>query len=362
MKLDKLNPLVKLTRFDLSRRDLFRGAALGGTAAALGLMGGSGGNSRIPGIKSARAGMGGSGSRVAADPTNLPSPITRTSTTSHSLSLDVVEKDGEIAPGVTAPVMTFGGQIPGPMLRVMEGDTVYLTLNNLSDNAVDHNIDLHAVYGPGGGADDTLISPGQSATIKFKAMYAGCYIYHCAVPDDIACHIAHGMYGLILVEPDGGLPAVDRELYLGQHEYYDSGGMGDCMGTIGLTSDPDYVAINGAAYALTSNLYGPIAANKGETVRIFFGNGGPNRLSSFHPIGNVMKRLWRDGNVTATPEENVQTVPVSPGSAIVTELELPVPGPVKLVDHAISTLFNYGALAVIDVDGTASPDIYEVVE
>ncbi len=344
---------MKIFDTNTTRRRVLQAFALSGLATAFGL----------PSTKVQSAGGGGGGgggTRIAADPTDIPPPITRSTPMTHNISLDVVEKNGVIAPGgITADFMTFGGQVPGPMIRVMVGDTVYLTLNNLSSNALNHNIDLHAVYGPGGGADATLIGPGQSKMIKFKCMYPGCFIYHCAVPNDIDCHIAHGMFGLILVEPVGGLPPVNREFYLGQNEYYNMGMMGGCMGQIRLTSDPDYVTINGAAYALTDNLYGPMQVNKGETARIYFGVGGPNRASSFHPIGNVWSKVWRDGRVTGNPEEYLQTVTVAPGNAVVCELNFPVPGPVKLVDHAISTLFGYGALAIINVSGTPEPDIYD---
>src|SRR5699024_1061241 len=157
--------------------------------------------------------------RIAADPTAIPPPIKRKKPKEVHLEVTSREVTGPIEDGIKYRFMTFDGQVPGPLLRVRQGDTVYLTHKASPDNVMVHNIDLHAVYGTGGGAADTYVAPGQSQTIKFKAMYPGAFVYHCAVPQ-VAYHISAGMYGMILVEPEEGLPEVDHEFYLGQHEIY----------------------------------------------------------------------------------------------------------------------------------------------
>jgi len=273
-----------------------------------------------------------------------------------------MEETAEIEPGVTFDYMTFDGRIPGPMVRVRRGDTVNLTLTNEEGNAMPHNIDFHAVYGPGGGADDTTVSPGESATIEFKAMYPGVFVYHCAVPN-MDHHISAGMFGAILVEPEGGLPEVDRELYFGQNELYTSGQSGeeghhafdfDSM----RKEDPTYVCLNGEAYAFTDNGYGPITVQKGERIRIFHSQGGPNLMSSWHGIGNVWETFYRDGDVVSAPDRYVETAPVAPGSVAIAEIDTPVPGPIKLVDHALSRVVRQGILGIVQVEGEEEPEIF----
>ncbi|WP_181692796.1 copper-containing nitrite reductase [Natronomonas sp. LN261] len=300
--------------------------------------------------------------RIAADPTELPDPVDWNEPRHHEIEMVTTEETAEIEPGVTFDYMTFDGRIPGPMVRVRRGDTVNLTLTNEEGNAMPHNIDFHAVYGPGGGADDTTVSPGESATIEFKAMYPGVHVYHCAVPN-MDHHISAGMFGAILVEPEGGLPEVDRELYFGQHELYTNGQSGeeghhafdfDSM----RKEDPTYVCLNGEAYAFTGNGYGPITVQKGERVRIFHSQGGPNLMSSWHGIGNVWETFYRDGDVVSDPDRYVETAPVAPGSVAIAEIDTPVPGPIKLVDHALSRVVRKGMLGVVQVEGEEEPEIF----
>ena len=145
------------------------------------------------------------GLRLAADPTDLPAPIRRSTPKHHDITITSDEVDGEIEPGVRFSYMTFGGRIPGPMIRVRQGDTVSLTLKH-GKGFLPHNIDLHAVYGPGGGAGATLVGPGESKTVTFQTRYPGAFIYHCAVAGVLDYHISAGMFGMILVEPPEGLP------------------------------------------------------------------------------------------------------------------------------------------------------------
>jgi len=268
--------------------------------------------------------------RIAADPRDVPPPVDWDEPRHHDIEMVTTEETAEIEPGVTFDYMTFDRQVPGPMVRVRRGDTITFTLTNEAESAMPHNMDFHATYGPGGGADDTTIGPGESATIEFKAMYPGVHVYHCAVPN-MDHHISAGMFGAILVEPEGGLPEVDRELYFGQHELYTEGRPGeeghhafdfDTM----RAEDPTYVCLNGEAYAFTGNGRGPVTVDKGERVRIFWANGGPNLMSSWHGIGNVWTNFYRDGDVVSDPDRYVETAPVSPGSVAIAEIDTPVPG------------------------------------
>ncbi|HKK44833.1 MAG TPA: copper-containing nitrite reductase [Balneolaceae bacterium] len=300
--------------------------------------------------------------RVAADPRDIPSPIRRRSPKKHQITLETKEVIGEIEDGVQFKYMTFGGQIPGPMIRVRQGDTVELTLKNNSENTTIHNVDLHAVYGTGGGADGTFCAPGQSQTIKFKTMYPGAFIYHCAVPN-MDMHISSGMFGMIVVEPPEGLPKVDHEFYFGQHEVYTDKKAGEQgmhnfdMDTMA-DENPTYVLLNGEKHAITDNRYGSLKVKRGETARVFFVTGGPNLTSSFHAIGNVFTKAWREGGIVNNPERFLQTCRVAPGSTGVFELEFPVPGTIKLVDHSLSRVIRKGMLGLIKVEGEEQPDIF----
>ncbi len=293
---------------------------------------------------------------VAADPTKIPPPIMRSHSIHHDIVLEARQVEGQLDQGTTFNFMTWNAQVPGPMIRVRQGDTITLTIKSAKHNNRPHNIDIHALYGSGGGSMATFVSPGESKTEKFKCMYPGAFIYHCAVPN-MDEHISSGMFGMILVEPYDGLPKVDREFYFGQHEIYTK----EPFGTSGkVTFDydamakeqPNYVVFNGAVQGISSEWLGAAKAKVGETIRVFMVCGGPNLTSSFHPIGNVWSRCWPQGALANPPLKYVQTQPVAPGSCFIGEMELPVAETIKLVDHALSRVARKGLLAEIDVHQT----------
>ncbi len=269
----------------------------------------------------------------------------------------------EIEPGVTFRFMTYNGQVPGPFIRVREGDTVHLTFRNQKESTEAHNVDFHAIMGPGGGAVATMTEPGEEAHLDFKVTYPGAFIYHCAV-SNMDMHISAGMFGMILVEPKEGLPRVDHEFYLGQHEIYTDkpagmhGHHGFDTGAM-VHEQPTYVVFNGAKYGLSAGRYGPMAVKTGETARVYLVVGGPNLTCSFHPIGNVWRDLWPEGSVRTSPLHYIQTYPVPPGSTAIATLHFPVPGDVKLVDHALSRVVHKGCLAVIHAEGAQVPAIFK---
>lgn len=351
-----------MERMNIGRRALFRLLATG--AAGLGLM-----KVGWPlGLEAAQAAEETPApahplAKVVANPTNIPPPIKRDHPVHHDVTLEAREVIAEIEPGATFRYMTFGGQVPGPLLRIRQGDTVKLTLKNPASNIYLHSVDMHAVYGTGGGSVATTVAPGQSKTEFFKAMYPGAFIYHCAVPE-LDFHISSGMYGLIVVEPPHGLPKVDREFYVGQNEVYTVERFGakgfhrfDSKAMV--REQPTYVLFNGAVNALTPGRFGAMQAKVGETVRVFMVNGGPNLTSSFHPIGNVWTKAWQQGSLASEPTRYVQTSTVAPGSAFVGEMELPVPETIKLVDHALSRVTSQGLLAEIHVAGAENSSVFK---
>jgi nitrite reductase (NO-forming) len=302
---------------------------------------------------------------VAADPTDLPEPIDRDEPRTVEVDLEIEEVVAQIEEGKTFRFLTYDGQVPGPMVRVRQGDRVTVTVENPPDSQMGHNADFHAVYGTGGGSVATTAAPGESNSMEFTAQYPGAYIYHCAVPR-LDYHISAGMFGMIVVEPRGGLPEVDQELYFGQHEVYTSGD-GERLKhdpEAMKREDPTYVLLNGEAYAYSADRYGPLQVDQGETVRVYLVDGGPNLSSNFHLIGNVWSRAYRDGglpedDVESAAERNVQTMTVPPGSCMIGEMETPVPERIHLVDHALSRVRHQGALADVDVRGEERPDLFD---
>ncbi len=299
------------------------------------------------------------GPSIVQKPTDLPGPLSRRPPQHVRIDLEAGELDGQLADGTTYPYMTFNGHIPGPFLRIRVDDTVELHLKNQPTSTLTHSIDLHAVTGPGGGSTLLQVPPGQEKAITFKAIKPGLFVYHCATAM-VAEHITGGMYGLILVEPAKGLAAVDHEYYVMQGELYTRQPFGeygrqDFDRTKLLAETPEYVVLNGAVGALNKTY--PLQAKVGQTVRIFFGVGGPNLLSSFHIIGEHLDRVYQFASLTSPPLTTVQTTVVPPGGATMVELTLEVPGRYLLVDHALSRL-EKGLLGFLEVDGAAQPDLY----
>ncbi len=351
-----------------TRRSFLTAAGIGGTAAIAGCIGAPGTEQSVdqpesepkPSLDEAKSV---DVDRIAADPTDIPDPVDWDEPRHHEVEMTTTERIAEIEPGVTFQYMTFEDRVPGPMVRVRRGDTVEFTIHNPEENSMPHNMDFHAVYGTGGGADASTVAPGETAGFTFRAEYPGVFVYHCAVPN-MDQHISAGMFGAILVEPEDGLPEVDRELYFGQHELYTKGDPGeeghhafdmDAMAA----EEPTYVCLNGEAYAFTENGYGPVTVDKNERVRIFWANGGPNLTSSWHAIGNVWETFYRDGDLVSEPDRYVETAPVVPGSVAAAEIDTPVPGQIKLVDHALSRVVRKGMLGAIKVEGEPEPDIFD---
>lgn len=276
-----------------------------------------------------------------------------------TVEIETVEREGRLADGTAFPYWTFGGKVPGPMLRVRVGDTIAIRLKNHAGSKATHSIDLHAVSGPGGGSDGMQVAPGEEQTFTFRALNPGLYLYHCATPP-VPMHIASGMYGLILVEPEGGLSPVDREFYVVQGEVYAAGKRGT-QGRVAMDyaalehEHPTYVVFNGSFKALTDDL--ELRAQVGERIRIFFGNAGPQLVTSLHLIGEIFDVVHAQG--AAEPSHNVQTTLVPSGGAAWLEFVADVPGRYLLVDHSLFRATDKGALAHLNVEGPPDPAIFD---
>ncbi len=295
---------------------------------------------------------------VLTDPPMVPPPITRTNATKVIVNLEVIEKTMRIADGVMYTFWTFGGTVPGKFIRVREGDFVEFHLKNHPENKLPHNIDLHAVTGPGGGAASSFTAPGHESVFSFTAMNRGLYVYHCATAP-VGMHVANGMYGLIYVQPKEGLPPVDKEYYVFQSDFYTKGAYGAAglqpfSMEKALQELPDYVVFNGSVGSTTGDK--AMTAKVGDKVRLFVGNGGPNMVSSFHVIGEIFDNVYEEGGDRVN--HNVQTTMVPAGGSTITEFVCEVPGTFILVDHSIFRAFNKGAIAMLKVEGAENKTIY----
>ncbi len=350
---------------------------------------------------------------------------------------------GALADGKQYKFWSFNGTVPGPMIRVRLGDTVEFHLTNHADSQFPHNIDIHAVNGPGGGAAVSLVAPGEEKIFRFKTLHPGLYIYQCASPiPSIPAHVANGMYGLLLVEPKHGFPRVDHEFYVFESEFYTQesaeqvlsepkaekkpiepekmeekiepisgekeGFLDSFMNTFfgnsskspeqdkiffqkdlpdtsvntsfdqpvdfpipekkyilelslekGLKEQPDYVVFNGRQGALLRQ--NALRVKVGEKVRIFFGNIGPNGISSFHIIGEIFDQVYLEGAVNGVINRNVQTTLVPSSGATIVEFTIDVPGDYLLVDHSIFRI-DKGAIGLISAVGDDNPEIFESIK
>ena len=295
---------------------------------------------------------------VLTSPPQVPAALNRSAPAKVIVELEVIEQELPISEGVTYTFWTFGGTVPGSFIRVRQGDTVEFHLKNAPDSKMPHNIDLHGVTGPGGGAASSFTAPGHQSQFSFKALNAGLFVYHCATAP-VGMHVANGMYGLILIEPPGGLPKVDKEYYVMQGDFYTVGkyrekGLQAFDMQKAIDEKATYVLFNGSEGALTGDK--AIKAKTGDTVRLFVGNGGPNLVSSFHVIGEIFDKVWFEGGTHF--QENVQTTLIPAGGAAMMDFQVEVPGSYILVDHSIFRAFNKGALAILKVEGPENLAIY----
>jgi nitrite reductase (NO-forming) len=288
---------------------------------------------------------------VQPDP-NAPAPVRRDPTAPavmdgavHDIDLVVEEKQMTVAPGFVAGVWTFGGTVPGPVIRVHLGDLVRIHLKNPITNKLPHSVDFHASMVAWNGPM-TSINPGEEKLYEFRAKYAGVWMYHCGTAPALH-HIANGMYGMMIVEPRGGLAPVDTEFFFVQSEWY-LGAQGQPVSLTKASAgapSPDFVVFNGVA-----NQYkdGPIPIATGKTVRLFILDAGPNVDSSFHIVGTIFSRVIKEG-IELKPDNAAgwgsQAVDLSPAQGAIVEFSTADDGLYPIVTHA----FNFvgrGALGL----------------
>src|SRR5579875_1925318 len=259
-----------------------------------------------------------------------------------NITLTVKEVLLSIAPGVAYHAWTFNGTVPGPVLRVRQGQTVHFTLVN--DGTMPHSIDFHAAQTPWS-VNYQDVAPGKSFSFDWKANYPGVFMYHCGAPT-VIYHMANGMYGAIIVDPaQGWTPA--REFVLVQSEFYTTrlpdGSYAVDPNKLN-AGDPDYVVFNGYANQYKTS---PLVAKAGQRIRIFVVNAGPTLFSAFHVIGAIFSDTYIDGN-PANHMVGDQTVTVPPGGGVVVELTIPQAGLYPFVTHSFADV-GKGALGMLKV-------------
>lgn len=264
----------------------------------------------------------------------------------HDIDLVIEEKRMTVAPGFVQEVWTFGGTVPGPVIRVKVGDTIRIHLKNPATSKVSHSIDFHASQ-VAWNDEMTSIDPGEEKLYEWKAEYAGVWMYHCGTPPALH-HIANGMYGMVIVEPPGGLPAVDKEFALVQSEWYlGPQGQPVSLEKAALAAPaPDYVVFNGVANQYKDH---PLTVATGERIRMFVLNAGPSIDSSFHVVGTIFDTVIKEG-VSLTRDNpgrfGAQAVDLSPSQGAIIEFTTAEDGLYPIVTHA----FNFvgrGALGLI---------------
>jgi len=290
---------------------------------------------------------------------NVPAASARRGPMVVHVDLESTQTEIALPGGARYKAWTFNNHAPGPFIRTRVGDTLEVTITNSDPAGMPHNLDFHAVSGPGGGGPVTTVVAGGHATARFKLLYPGLFVYHCGAAP-VMVHLANGMYGLLLVEPEEGLPPADREYYVMQSEFYttaptDGSNVVEYSHQDGLDENPRYIVFNGGTPMIND---AALTANVGERVRIYFGNAGPNKISSFHVVGSVMDRVYREGDLISAPARALQTTLVPAGGAAVVEFVPQVPGQYAFLDHAIFRL-EKGAMGMLKVEGVAKADVYQ---
>lgn len=269
------------------------------------------------------------GSAAVPPPIDPVAPA-RSTTRLHRIRIEIRHAKVPIADGVTYDAWTFNGQVPGPVLRVTQGDTVDFTLVNQAP--MPHSLDFHAAEIAPSRAYVNLL-PHDSLHYRFVARVPGAFMYHCGTAP-VALHIANGMYGAFIVDPAAGRQPA-REFVFVQSEFYTQT-LPDSTRAINwaklLDLAPDYVVFNGRAAEYAKH---PIKVKVGEPLRMYVVNAGPNRWSAFHVVGAIFDRVYLDGSL-AHPLEGVQTMSVPVGGSAIFEARLVEPGTYPFVSHAFA--------------------------
>ncbi len=269
--------------------------------------------------------------------------------------IDCAHNQIEVEDGVNFAAWTFGGTLPGPVLRVKQGDLVHFTMTNRSDKTMavsppsPHSIDFHAaMVNPHDKYQEVL--PGATIKFDWTANYPGVFMYHCGSPA-ILQHMIYGMVGMTIVEPKDGYPTeVDKEFAIVQSEYYltkleDGTYVTDMVAAV--DKNATYVTFNGKPRQYVTN---PLKARAGDRIRMFICNVGPCGTSSFHVVGTIFDRVWLDGN-PHNELRGMQTVLLGSSSGAIVEFVIPEAGTYPFVDHEFADAEKGAVGLIVAEDG-----------
>lgn len=295
------------------------------------------------------------------------------------ITLTAIEKKLEIAPGEFIWALTFNGSVPAPIIVVHQDDFVEVTLKNPATNMMQHNIDFHAATGEMGGADLSLVNPGQQATFRFRASKAGVFVYHCA-PGGVMVpiHITSGMNGVIMVLPRDGLHdengnqiTYDKAYYVVEQDYYlpkdadgkykDFATVSESVAAIGesiKSLTPTHLVFNGVKGALLGSK--AMTAKVGEKVLFITSNA--NRDTRIHLIGGHADLYWPGGKFSNKPYGDFETWAIPAGSAAAALYKFREPGTYAYVNHNLIEAFTLGAIAQVKVEGEWDESLMKAIE
>jgi len=253
--------------------------------------------------------------------------------TIHKVTLTIVEKQIEIAPGVTQLMWTYNGEVPGPVLRGKVGDTFEVTLVN--HGTIPHSIDFHASkVAPN--VTMRQIEPNTSMVYTFTADHSGIFMYHCGTPPVLE-HIAMGMYGAIIIDPPN-LPPVDHEYVLLQSELYRSSDPSQPAALTKMLDEQwDAVVFNGYPMQYSDR---PIKVGVNQKIRVWVLDDGPSENSSFHVIGTIFDTVYKEGAYLLQPDANHgggQALDLQPAQGGFVEFTFAVPGKYPFVTHKFAS-------------------------
>jgi nitrite reductase (NO-forming) len=265
---------------------------------------------------------------TARDPA-APAASNEPAGTVHKVTLDIVEKQVEVAPGVSQLMWTFGGTVPGPTLRGKVGDTFEITLVN--HGSMPHSIDFHASkVAPN--VTMKMLEPGASSVYKFTATNSGIFMYHCGTAPVLE-HIGMGMYGAIIIDPPNLAP-VAHEYVMVQSELYRASDPYQPVDYNKLLNERwDAVVFNGYVSQYSAR---PIKVPANETIRVWVMNDGPSDISSFHVIGTIFDTVYKEGAYLVQPSDTHgggQALDLAPAQGGFVEFSMAVPGKYPFVTH-----------------------------
>ncbi|WP_430734270.1 multicopper oxidase domain-containing protein [Fodinisporobacter ferrooxydans] len=275
-----------------------------------------------------------------------PTPVVVKRIGAHDVQIEMTaqETDVEIAPGVKYHSWNFNGTVPGPVIKVKQGDTIHFKLKNM-DPKIPHSMDFHAVTAAPN-KDFANVAPNKEGEFTYTAENPGVFMYHCGTAP-VLMHIANGMYGTILVQPKDGYPTdkrINKEFVITESEVYKQNDFNDMK-----NGSPSYVLFNGK----TTEANKPLYAKVGDWVRIYFNNVGPNDVSSFHVVGTQFDTVYVDGN-PQNVLHGLQSYAVPASGGLVVEFQVKKEGIYPIVDHEFSKATK-GAIMKLVVTKDGNP-------